>query len=239
MGLALIALGTVMSISLFTHVNVLKTIMTFWPAVLILLGVEIFLHLFVKRGADADMKIRYDVLSIIFIGFILAVSVCFYAVTLGLELFDSRADMYVAFGIKNEDVYFESGPVELADANEIVLFNGFSSVKVLSTNADSIRIDYKIAANSNDREYAEDMLKKVVQIEPGERTYMMSNADMFYSNRKMSRPTVSCLIYLPEDKLLDISDFWGRFECDSALENQIIDVVEKGPPGPGYKPIAY
>jgi amino acid permease len=98
MGLILIALGVLMLVSLVTTIDMFITITTLWPIIMICLGLEILLFLFIKKGDD--IKIRYDVLSIFFIGFILTVSVLFFAATSFIDmLFDSRDEMRHNFGI--------------------------------------------------------------------------------------------------------------------------------------------
>ena len=88
MGLILVASGVLMLVSLITKVDVLDAILTFWPVVMICLGLEVLLYLFIKKGDDT--KIRYDVLSILFIGVILFISVLFYAATLYIGTFGAE-----------------------------------------------------------------------------------------------------------------------------------------------------
>jgi uncharacterized membrane protein HdeD (DUF308 family) len=103
MGLILIASGIMMLLSLIVPFNALKVLMTFWPIILICLGIEILLHLFVKKGDDG--KLRYDILSIIFIGFVLFLSIGFYALAyIASEEFKAVLEYYTALsynGIAN------------------------------------------------------------------------------------------------------------------------------------------
>ena len=92
MGLILIATGITMLVSLVVRVDMLKILLTFWPIVLICLGIEILLHLFVKKGDDS--KLRYDGLSIFFISFLLILSIGFYALTYYFELIEVWGDLY-------------------------------------------------------------------------------------------------------------------------------------------------
>ena len=95
MGLILVASGVLMLISLIVRVNVLHIILTFWPVVMICLGIEILLHLFIKKDGE-DNKLRYDALSILFIGFLLVISIGFYALTYFIGMFESREEMFAA-----------------------------------------------------------------------------------------------------------------------------------------------
>jgi len=91
MGLTLIASGILMLTSLIAKVDALKILLTFWPVILITLGAEILLHLFVRR--DDDTRLRYDVFSIIFIGFLLMISMVFYSVSYFLGLLEAHEEI--------------------------------------------------------------------------------------------------------------------------------------------------
>ena len=221
MGIILVALGVIMLVSLLTRIDILNIIITLWPVIMICLGVEILLHLFIQKGGDEDTKIKYDVLSILFIGFILIVSTFFYSVTFVMGTFGINEDMHEVFGIHSETAYLQSG-TELAGAKELVVFNGVDSIKAIATTGENIRVDYSISLSSSDKEYAGTIINDIIEFENGERSYMLSNADMFYNNRKIGYPIVSCVIYMPPDKTLDLSQFYGRFEYDSVIEGQII-----------------
>ena len=221
MGVMLVALGVTMLVSLIREINMFHTITTFWPIIMVCLGVEILLHLFIRKGSDTDVKMKYDMLSIVFISIILAVSTFFYGITFFAGTFGSQADMYAALGIHSETVYAESD-VELVGTNELVVFSGINSIKAISTAEENIRVDYHVAVSASDREYAESILSGIVEFENGERAYMLSNTGMFFNNRRLGYPIISCIIYLPQDKTLDLSQFYGQFEYDSLVENQII-----------------
>ncbi|MCL2084213.1 MAG: hypothetical protein FWH06_03020 [Oscillospiraceae bacterium] len=218
MGLILVASGAVMLVSLMADVNLTKILMTCWPVIMICLGIEILLQLFVKRD-DADTKLRYDALSIIFISFILFVSALFYAAVFYLNLLGD--DVNVVFGIKNDHAYVESG-IELEGADELAVFNGAMSIKVFGTQDGAIRVEYSVSVNTNDMEYAQSVLQRAIRVEPGERAYLLTGTPASYNYNKISHPAIDCVIYLPRDKLLDLSQFYGYAEYDQALEGQII-----------------
>ena len=54
MGIILVALGVIMLVSLLTRIDILNIIITLWPVIMICLGVEILLHLFIQKGGDED-----------------------------------------------------------------------------------------------------------------------------------------------------------------------------------------
>ena len=221
MGLVLVASGVVMLVSLIVQVNVLNVMLTFWPVILICLGVEILLHLFVRKTDDTERKLRYDVLSVFFISFLLIISIGFYTVVYYASLFESRDDMFTSFGMMNESVSIEGGET-LAGTKELVVFNGLNRITVLSAPDGVLRVEYTASANTNDIEYARFILNRVVRLEQGERAYLLPNTTADRNSRKMSWPMINCIIHLPLDTELDLSNFWGALEYDNAIQGQII-----------------
>ena len=221
MGLILLASGILMLVSLIIRINVLDVLLTFWPVIMICLGIEILLHLFVRKSDDSDSKLRYDTLSILFISFLLVISIGFYAVTYFAGLFESREDMYAAFGIMSENVYAEDS-VTLTGTNELVVFNGINKVTVLSSAEGKLKVEYSVSFLAYDKGYGATLLDSIVRIEPGERAYLNSDTTMFYNNRKAGWPMISCVIYLPQETILDLSRYFGSIEYDHIVEEQLI-----------------
>ncbi|WP_416151178.1 hypothetical protein ACM26V_09500 [Salipaludibacillus sp. HK11] len=75
MGSALLLLGVFLLISTFTGMDLYPVLMSWWPIILIILGIEILLFLFF-RGKQ-ELSLKYDVFSIVFIGFLGTVAVVF------------------------------------------------------------------------------------------------------------------------------------------------------------------
>lgn len=220
MGLVLVASGVLMLVSLVVHVNAVDILLTFWPVILICLGLEILLHLFVRKNDDTDGKLRYDALSVVFIGFLLVISMGFYTVTYYAGMFDSREDMYTAFGIMNESVYVEDS-VTLVNTRELLVFNDIRRITALSAADGNLKVEYSVSVRTHDKEYAEAMLDSVVRLEPGERAYLRANTAAFQNNSRAGWPTIDCVIYMPPGTVLDLSQFRGSLEYDQAVEKQI------------------
>lgn len=221
MGMILVASGVLMLVSLIVSVNVLNILLTFWPLILICLGVEILLHLFVRKSDGAEGKLRYDALSILFISFLLIISIGFYAVAYFAALFESRDDMFAAFGIMNENVFAEDGTT-LTETKELVVFSGFNRVTVLSAQDERLTIKHSVSASTSDKSYAQSVLGNTVSITPGERAYLRSDRTVLHNNRKIGWLIADVVIYLPSETVLDISQHWGFLEYDSAIAGQII-----------------
>ncbi|KGX90325.1 hypothetical protein [Pontibacillus marinus] len=79
MGLSLIMLGIMLMVSQISGWDVMNLALSWWPAILIVLGIEILLYLFFSK--QEKPMIQYDFLSIIFIGVIGTVAIGFYIVS--------------------------------------------------------------------------------------------------------------------------------------------------------------
>ncbi|RDW20238.1 hypothetical protein CWR48_05920 [Oceanobacillus arenosus] len=68
MGIALLMLGIVLLLSQVLHIEAVTILLTWWPIILIILGGEILLYLFLSKQEKA--KVKYDFISIFFVGII-------------------------------------------------------------------------------------------------------------------------------------------------------------------------
>src|SRR5690625_2379609 len=64
----LLLLGVLLLLSQFFQVKVTTFFLTWWPVILIVLGLELLVYLFLSK--QEDPVIKYDFLSVIFVGFI-------------------------------------------------------------------------------------------------------------------------------------------------------------------------
>ena len=204
MGIILVAFGVLLLVSLITRINVINIVYMLCPIVLICLGVEILLHLFGKNDTN-DIKIRYDFLSIMFISVILFIGTGVYILIGFMSAFESKEDMFTTLGIKNDTVYMEYSE-ELDDSDEIVIINEFDNIQIIPSSSDKIKVDYFVRINTSDKEYAQNMADKIVKLEIVEDTALMiSNANMFYGDNRLGYSVINCIVYLPDNKSVDIS----------------------------------
>ena len=222
MGLVLILFGGVTLTSIIAGFSPVHILMTLWPVILICLGAEILLHLFVRKKEEEEVKLKYDVLSILFIGFLLFVSSIFCAFTYVTELYGSREALAEALGIRNDTVYEEYSQ-ELPGADELVVFGGFyGQMTVLPATGGTIRVDYGIRVRTSDRDYARSVIGGIVAFENGQSAYMLYHANRFSGDRRLDWPQINWIIHLPEGKTLDLSQFAGAVEHHGLSEGQII-----------------
>lgn len=75
MGISLLFLGIFLLLSEFIGLSLSNILMSWWPVILVVLGVEILLYLFLSRSEKPTLK--YDFLSIIFVGLLGMVGIGF------------------------------------------------------------------------------------------------------------------------------------------------------------------
>ncbi|MCL2755324.1 MAG: hypothetical protein FWD35_06390 [Oscillospiraceae bacterium] len=229
MGLIMVVSGVIMLISLFAKINVLDILLAFWPVVLICIGAEILLHLFARKSTPEEGeevgKIKYDVLSILFVGFILAISMGFYALTYAAGfMFESREDMNTALGIHNQNARVE-GTHELSGVSELKVLDGFyhnARVTVLSSPNDTVRVEYVVLANTSNKDYAEELLENVVTLSMGAdaQAYLRLDETRFYA-RGVAFPRIDYVIHLPRNVQLSLPQYWGLHDFDPSLAAQV------------------
>lgn len=90
MGVTLLLLGIFLFISQFTGWDHMKILLSWWPIILIVLGIEILLFIFLSKQEKTVLK--YDFLSIFFVGVLGTVGIVFTLLnTTGvLELFEHK-----------------------------------------------------------------------------------------------------------------------------------------------------
>ncbi|HHT47522.1 MAG TPA: hypothetical protein GX004_09625 [Firmicutes bacterium] len=79
LGILMIVLGVVMLTAQFKQVTILDTLLTWWPLILVLIGVEILVQVYTAR--EEQSKIKYDALSILIIFIMVFFSIGMYALT--------------------------------------------------------------------------------------------------------------------------------------------------------------
>ncbi|MEK4149812.1 DUF5668 domain-containing protein [Robertmurraya sp. FSL W8-0741] len=79
MGASLLFLGIFLLLSQFFDLSMMSIMISWWPIILIILGIEILLYLFVSRKEKPFLK--YDFLSIFFVGMIGTIGIAFAIVS--------------------------------------------------------------------------------------------------------------------------------------------------------------
>jgi len=80
MGLSLIAFGIILLMFRGNSELVVQEIMKWWPIVLIILGVETLLHVYLTAIEKTD-RVEFDIFSVMMVGMIIIVSLGIYIAT--------------------------------------------------------------------------------------------------------------------------------------------------------------
>ncbi len=68
MGISLILLGIFLFVAQYNEISIYSIFLNWWPFILIVLGIEILVYLFLSRKNSETTIIKYDFLSILFVG---------------------------------------------------------------------------------------------------------------------------------------------------------------------------
>lgn len=90
MGAALVLLGVLLLLSRVLAFDIYTIMLSWWPAILIVLGIEIIVFLFIN--GKEKVVVKYDIFSIFFIGFIGTVGIAFALVS-SLGIVDEVRDV--------------------------------------------------------------------------------------------------------------------------------------------------
>ncbi len=78
MGISLIFVGVLLLLGQIKAIQSVYLILTWWPIVLIILGIEILVHIYLSK--EEDPKVKYDVFSMIIISVLIVFSLGAYTV---------------------------------------------------------------------------------------------------------------------------------------------------------------
>lgn len=100
MAIILISFGILLFISQFSKISAIELAIKFWPAILILIGIEILYYVYKNKGED-DPIIRYDIFSMFIVFIILVVNLSLYG------LMESGILDYIKIRVYEETAYYQ------------------------------------------------------------------------------------------------------------------------------------
>lgn len=133
MGITLILLGVVLFTSQILGFNITHIMLSWWPIILVVLGIEILIFLF--KAKDKEPLLKYDFLSILFVGIIGTVGIGF-AVLQTTGLMD-RVEYYVSGQYQTFDLPQLNYDLD-KDVKRIVVDTGTHPLTIEGTLTDEI-----------------------------------------------------------------------------------------------------
>lgn len=228
-GVFMIVLGAILLLSLTVGKKLSLTLIYFWPAFLILLGVEILYHHYKSSGGD---KLRYDVASMF-------VLIMFGLTAIGLYSLQASGILSVVDELSKSslftiDISKHGIPVD-SDINKIVIENGSQDVfTVRVQDRNDISIDGNMNINATTRKLAEDFVgnnRPFSVIKQGQE--LIIKAQPVYSGRWFLNGTVQVCpitVTVPSSIALDVISNHGSTSLivDSVASNCFIKQNEGG-----------
>ncbi|MFA5535629.1 MAG: DUF5668 domain-containing protein [Bacillota bacterium] len=197
MGLVLIATGIILLVGQFNQFSIIKSILNWWPLVLILLGSEILIYL--KFAKTDQMIIKYDFLSVIFIAFLGLFTLGFYSLTTtGVLDYFSERFLVQTYTLPLE----ETTLVVPEDIGKLKIMGSKENLKLLTGDSDEMLVFGNISINASSEEEAKKMLPENIL-----KTYITGNIlllDFNSSTANFNRSTGNLTLVVPKNLPLEI-----------------------------------
>jgi len=206
MGIALLAMGALLLISRFDGSEWLDLSMFWWPVILVFLGLEILIYLWISP--ENNPVLRYDIFSIILLS-LLGAGYTMIAVLNSTGLLEE-----VRSTIGSREVHIEAEPLQLpleGEVSRIVLQgSGFWNGRLLLDSADSnnneVRAFGTCRYNIGKTEVKPESIPLVMTNQVGGTLYVEPQRPPALLHLRGNHiPTCTLTIVLPSDKRVDIA----------------------------------
>ncbi|WP_096152963.1 MULTISPECIES: hypothetical protein [Bacillus] len=173
MGISLIVLGVMLALSQFKSWTAVEPILIWWPAILVVLGIEIILYLFSSK--QENPKVKYDFLSIGFVGILGTVGII-------LTVFMSTGLLgEIRTLVASEERTFDLPDLQIAigsSIDSVIIETGNQHLNIEGTNGKEIQGfgTYRTSYNDGDKE-------------------LLTNSEDFWKEKKVGN---TLYIYLKE-----------------------------------------
>lgn len=201
MGISLLLLGVFLLVSVFANAGLYSVFMSWWPMILVILGIEILLAQCL-RGKH-DPTIQYDVFSILFIGFLGTVAVSF-AIVSSIGITEK-----VSAAITGQEITSDLPVVEenvASSIERIVLETNQENVSIEGTNQRSLHVfgTFRQYISAEDDLLITDTTDFVTIHEQGDTLYVTVKDLPQAENWNPSHPSMSAQVLIPNDVELDV-----------------------------------
>jgi len=220
MALILIMAGVIMLISIIVRPDVIQILLSGWPVIMIILGLEILLH--AALSGRGNQKIRYDWVSVFFVIPILLISMCVYSATAAIGT-DTLQEAYSQATNTYRCQKIDDQTLDVSGAKELTV-NG--SARVTAIEGDTLSARRRVVISYN----LESAMENAVQRTNGSFEVVRSGdsvslVSMFPSDGYTLGAVVQTEYFLtvPRDVRLNLN---GCFGCD--IDPKITNVYFDG-----------
>lgn len=211
MGTMLIVLGLVLLLAQFKEFSALELVSTWWPAVMIILGLEILVAVYFS--GQEKPTIKYDFLSIFMVLLIGGITFGLYALTtVGIvpALAETVSSRTFSLEVPGQRI-----PVKESIKNIVVNTSGsnhnFNSFYIRETEADEAMAFGQAAVSASSRDAAEDVVPdSPVNARTVGDTLFLDFQAVSYPNHFQSMPRVDYTLVLPRDRHVQINGDNGQ-----------------------------
>ncbi|WP_096186567.1 hypothetical protein [Evansella halocellulosilytica] len=201
MGSALLLLGAFLLVATFGQSDLYVLLLSWWPVILIILGLEILLFLFFQRKQESNLK--YDVFSILFIGFLGTAAIIFTVVT-SLGITDKVSAALSSQEVTNDLPAFEE---QISDHIERIVFEtNRDDVTIESTADRELHIfgTYRASVSPRNEELLNEASEYVTVKERGDIMYVTLKDLPVDNVLGYTHSSMSARLIVPSDVDLDV-----------------------------------
>lgn len=145
MGVTLILMGAALAVSLWQNIKAFEMLMWIAPVVFIMLGAELLLYL--KFSGSEKTVVRYDWMSVFFVGMVGLASVAF-TLLLSTGLFD---EVQRALNMTNRSVFVETTNIKVPDDVKKIVVHHLNGVTIDKVNTRELKVIGQIRYRSSEK----------------------------------------------------------------------------------------
>ena len=219
MGILLVATGILLLLSELKGLSGAMLILRWWPAILIILGIEILA--FIVLSKEDQPKLKFDGLSIFLTILIVLISSGVYATHSFVKSdFSNRVFNEIGF-YKYESVLNKAYEVNAENINSLDIDNSYGNVKIEKYDGSSIKIDAVIVIKSNN-ETASALVEKLIEVSETQTLVIRTkNEGLTGNSNNRHQLSVNYTVKVPKELSYNIKNRYG----DTTMEKLSGDII--------------
>lgn len=226
MGVALIMLGIYLAASAWMGAQVWDAWLSWWPLILILLGAEILVYLFLNRSQTSS--VRYDLWSVLFVGLLGMAGISMFLLTTTGVMKELRHA--IGSTVRTYDLPTVQLPLS-SDVNRIVVHTGRELLQVEGISSEEVRLagTYRVRTSEDDPEVPLEA-EQLYHAEKVDQTLHLFIKEVPRRDGPLSvHPVVRRVLMLPQDRQVEIRAHRGELQISPGyLKNHWL-VQSSGP----------
>lgn len=211
LAIMLILLGILLLFSQIYKSPVLELIATWWPIIIILLGIEVLI--FIPLSQKENSPISFDFMSILVIFFTLFASVFIYAANNFMSGKINLSSLGINFN-RFETTVQKNFTIDTKDKKRFELSNPIGDIVLEKGSNNTLEINAEIVIKNNDEPLAIKTADTLIKVEDGNTIKVSSQR-----NSKMDSH-INYRIKMPSNLFVDVKNKYGHVEL-AGLDNKV------------------